>query len=47
MISTAPAIEENRFAVPVQATILRRIGSPTTNLRPSAISARRLGRPAA
>ena len=31
----------NRFAVPVQATILRRIGCLTTNFRPSAISARR------
>jgi hypothetical protein len=32
----------NRFDVPVQATILRRIGCLTTNFRPSAISARRL-----
>ena len=31
----------NRFDVPVQATILRRIGCLTTNFRPSAISARR------
>ena len=37
----AMAMELNRFDVPVQATILRRIGCLTTNFRPSAISARR------
>ncbi|HEX8007406.1 MAG TPA: hypothetical protein VF482_13350 [Trebonia sp.] len=44
-ISTATAMAPNRFDVPVHATILRRIGCPSTNFRPSAISARRLRRP--
>jgi hypothetical protein len=46
-ISTATAMALNRFDVPVHATILRRIGCPTTNFRPSAISARRFRRPSA
>ena len=42
----ATMAEENRFAVEVQPAIIRRIGWRTTNRRPSAISARRLPRPA-
>ena len=38
----AAAMPPNRFAVPVQATILRRIGWRSTNERPSAMSARSL-----
>jgi hypothetical protein len=40
MICTAAAMAPNRFAVPVHAAMLRRIGSLTTNFRPSKISAR-------
>ena len=44
MISSDRAMAPNRFAVPVHAMILRRIGSLNTNLRPSAISALRFWR---
>jgi len=45
-ISSARAMLPNRFAVPVQAAILRRIGCRSTKESPSAISARRPARPA-
>ncbi len=44
MISTAAAIAPNRFAVPVQAAMLRRIGCLSTNFRPSKTSARSVWR---
>jgi hypothetical protein len=44
MISRAAAMAPNRFAVPVHAAMLRRIGCLTTNLRPSKTSARSVWR---
>ncbi len=43
-ISSATPMLPNRFAVPVQATILRRMGCPSTNESPSVISALRPAR---
>jgi hypothetical protein len=40
MICSAAAMAPNRFAVPVHAAMLRRIGCLSTNFRPSEISAR-------
>jgi hypothetical protein len=44
MISTAAAIAPNRFAVPVHAAMLRRIGCRNTKFRPSRTSARSVWR---
>jgi hypothetical protein len=44
MISTAVAMAPNRFAVPVHAAMLRRIGCLSTNFRPSKTSARSVWR---
>ena len=44
-ISSAPEIEPNRFAVPVQAAILRSTGCPKTNLSPANSSLRSPAKP--